>query len=283
MKVAWGGMTVRRYLEANRQIWNAWTPYHVDSGFYDAEGFKKGQRRGRAGNDALEIEAVGDVAGKSLLHLQCHFGLDTLSWARRGATVTGADFAEEAIKTARAMAAELGIQATFVHSDVYDLPKCLDGEFDIVFASHGVLCWLPDLEAWAQVIARFLRPGGVFHLIEAHPFACIFDDTRSDGELRPRYPYFHETEPTRSEGNGSYAAPNAPIRSVSYQWAHSMGEIITSLVRAGLRIESLNEYPFVGWAMFPWMNKRPDGLWELPPEQRSIPLMFAIKASKPNG
>ncbi len=274
---------MRRYREANRQTWNAWTPYHIESGFYDIEGFKKGQRRDRAGNDALEIDAVGDVVGKSLLHLQCHFGLDTLSWARRGATVTGVDFAEESIRTARALAAELGIQATFVHSDIYDLPNRLDGEFDIVFTSHGVLCWLPDLEAWAQVIARFLRPGGFFHLIDGHPFANIFDDKRSDRELRPSYPYFHETEPIRSEGDGSYAAPNAPIHSVSYQWAHSMGETITSLIRAGLRIESLNEYPFVGWAMFPWMTERPDGLWELPPGQKSIPLMFAIKASKPIG
>ena len=269
-----GGMLVRGYREANRQIWNTWTPYHVESGFYDVEGFKKGQRRDRSGNDALEIEAVGDVVGKSLLHLQCHFGLDTLAWARRGATVTGVDFAEEAIKTARALAAETGVPATFVHSDIYDLPSRLDGQFDIVFTSHGVLCWLPDLEAWAQVIVHFLRPGGVFHIIEVHPFATVFDDARSDGELRPAYPYFHEIEPIRSEGNGSYAAPAAPIKSVSYQWAHSMGEILNSLIKAGLRIEALNEYPVGGWAVFPWMVERPDGLWELPPQQRSIPLMF---------
>jgi len=114
-----------------------------------------------------------------------------------------------------------------------------------------------------------------------HPFATIFDDAGSDGDLRPAYPYFHEIEPIRSERNGSYGAPAAPIRSVSYQWAHSMGEILNALIRAGLRIESLNEYPVVGWAVFPWMAERPDGLWELPPEQRSIPLMFSIKASKP--
>jgi SAM-dependent methyltransferase len=276
-----GGLLVRAYRDANRQIWNAWTPYHVRSEFYDVEGFKRGERHGRAGLDALELEAVGDVAGKSLLHLQCHFGLDTLSWARRGATVTGVDFAEEAIRTARALAAEIGLPATFVHSDVYDLPKQLDGEFDIIFASHGVLCWLPHLDAWARVIAHFLRPGGHFHLIEEHPFAGIFDDTRSDGELRACYPYFHEAQPIRSEGEGSYAAPDAPIRSVSYQWVHSMGEIVTALLRARLRIESLEEYPFAAWAKFPWLQQRPDGLWQAPPGQRSIPLMFALRASKP--
>lgn len=272
---------MHRYRAANRQTWNAWTPYHVRSGSYDLAGFKNGQRRDRVGLDALEIAAVGDVAGQSPLHLQCHFGLDTLSWARRGAQVTGVDFAEDAIQMARTLAADVGLDATFVHSDVYELPMRLDGKFDIVFTSHGVLCWLPDLEEWAKVIAHFLRPGGRFHLIEAHPFACTFDDTRVDGELRPFYPYFHEADPLRVEGDGSYAAPDAPVHSVSYQWAHSMGEIINALIRAGLRIESLYEYPFVGWAMFPWMQRRQDGLWELPPGQQGIPLMYAIKASKP--
>lgn len=274
---------MNKYLEANRQLWNARTPYHVNSEFYAVEEFKRGERRGRAGDDALEIQAVGDVTGKSLLHLQCHFGLDTLAWVRRGATVTGVDFAEEAIGAACALAAEMGLQATFVHSDLYDLYDRLVGEFDIVFTSNGVLCWLPDLEAWARVIAHFLRPGGHFHLIEEHPFACIFDDAQRDGELRPRYPYFHEPAPRRSERDGSYAAPDAPIRSVSYEWAHSIGEIINSLIRAGLRIDSLDEYPFLGWAKFPWMQRRPDGLYELPPGQRSVPLMFALKASKPIG
>src|SRR5579864_4514537 len=169
---AWptGREFMRRYCEANRQMWNAWTPYHVESGFYDVEGFKRGQRRDRAGNDALEIEAVGDVVGKSLLHLQCHFGLDTLSWARRGATVTGVDFSEEAIRAARALAADVGVPAAFIQSDIYELPGRLRGEFDIVFTSHGVLGWLPDLDRWAGVVAHFLRPGGRFCLIEGHPF-----------------------------------------------------------------------------------------------------------------
>jgi len=116
---------VSRYRDANRRVWNAWTLHHVESEFYDVEGFKGRGRRDRAGQDALEIQIVGDVAGKTLLHLQCHFGLDTIFWARRGATVTGVDFAEEAIRAARALAAELGIPATFVHSDVYDLAERL--------------------------------------------------------------------------------------------------------------------------------------------------------------
>lgn len=275
--------TMDEYRDANQRMWNEWTRHHIQSAFYDVEGFRRGSRTGRAGLDAIEQAALGDVTGKSLLHLQCHFGLDTLSWARQGARVTGVDFAEDAVREARALASELGLQATFVHSDIYDLPQRLDGTFDIVFTSHGVLCWLPDLERWAHVIAHFLRPGGLFYIIEAHPFALVFDDERNDSELRPRYPYFHETEPMRSEREGSYAAPDAPIRSVTYQWSHSMGEILTAIAGAGLRIESLQEYPRAGWAMFPWLEPRPDGLWQLPSGQTSVPLMFALKAIKPVG
>jgi SAM-dependent methyltransferase len=270
-----------KYRDANQRTWNEWTRHHIQSAFYDLEGFRRGKRAGRAGLDAIEHAALGDVTGKSLLHLQCHFGLDTLAWARRGACVTGVDFAEDAIRGARELAAELRLRATFVHSDIYDLPQRLGGTFDIVFTSHGVLPWLPDLERWAGVIAHFLRPGGLFYIIEAHPFALVFDDERDDRELRPRYPYFHETEPMRSEREGSYAEPDAPIHSVTYEWSHSMGEILTAIAGAGLRIDSLQEYPCAGWAIVPWLELRPDGLWELPVGQPSMPLMFALKAMKP--
>ena len=270
----------RDYLKVNQETWDVWTRYHLGSRFYDLEGFKSGQRSGRAGLDALEAALLGDVAGKSLLHLQCHFGLDTLAWARRGARVTGVDFSEEAIRAARALAGEMGIPAAFVHSNLYDLPTRLGGEFDIVFTSHGVLGWLPDLEGWAGVIARFLAPGGTFCIVEAHPFAMIFDDDVEGPAPRPRYPYFHAPQPQRVERQGSYAAPDAPIRSITYQWSHSMSEIIGSLLRAGLRIVSFDEYPFGGWAMFPWMAQRPDGTWELPPGMGSVPLMFSLLASK---
>lgn len=270
-----------KYRDANRRMWNEWTRHHVRSAFYDVEGFRKGQRTGRAALDAIENAALGDVAGKSLLHLQCHFGLDTLSWARQGARVTGVDFSEDAIREARGLAAECGLPATFVQSDVYALPQRLDETFDIVFTSHGVLSWLPDLEPWAHVIAHFLRPGGLFYIIEAHPFAQVFDEERSDRELRPRYPYFTGPEPVRSERAGSYAAPDAPVRSVTYQWSHSIGEILTAIAAAGLRIDSVEEYPFAAWSIFPWLEPRPDGLWQFPCGEAIVPLMFAVKATKP--
>ncbi len=269
------------YLRSNRELWNAWTPYNVRSAFYDVEGFKAGRQRRRSVLDALETELVGDVHGKSLLHLQCHFGLDSLAWARRGATVTGVDFAQEAIKAARQLAAETGARATFVESDVYDLPANLDGRFDVVFTSHGVLGWLPDLDRWARVVAHFLAPGGRFHLIEAHPFAFLFDDRRTEPGLRLLYPYFHGPEPLREERQGSYAAPDAPIHSVEHTWLHTLADVIGALLRAGLRIEAFAEYPYMAWAMFPWMELREDGAWQLPGGAGSLPLMFSLTASSP--
>ena len=264
------------YLKVNQQTWNTWTPYHVESKFYNVEGFKAGRRT----LNPIVLAGAGDVTGRSLLHLQCHFGIDTMSWARQGATVTGADFSEEAITAARALAAEVGIQATFVHSNLYDLPQHLTGQFDVVFTSYGVLGWLPDLERWAQVIAYFLKPGGIFYIVEVHPVALLFDEHRQDGELRLTYPYFQGTEPLREEKQGSYAAPDAPIHSVTYVWIHPLAEIIGSLLRAGLRITAFEEYPFLAWAFFPWMERRADGFWHLPAAREGIPLMFSLKATK---
>jgi SAM-dependent methyltransferase len=269
-----------RYIETNRATWDAWAKLHAVSEFYDLEGFRAG-RRGRDRLDALERRLVGDVAGKSLLHLQCHIGLDTVAWARRGAVSTGVDFSPAALAVARALAADLNVTATFVESDVYDLPGRLRGTFDVVFTSNGVLCWLPDLERWARVIAHFLEPGGRFCLIEGHPFALVFDDAGPGPELRASYPYFHSPVPMRSEQRGSYAVPDAPIDSLTYQWAHPVSDVLGALLRAGLRIETFEEYPYVGWAMFPWMIKRPDGAWELPVGAHSVPLMFSLTASKP--
>ena len=269
---------MNEYVAANRRLWDAWTPYNVASRFYDVEGFKAG-RRARATLDDLEIALVGDVTGKSLLHLQCHFGMDTIGWAQRGATVTGVDFSPAAIAAARALAAEMGVPATFVESDLYATPHDLDGRFDVVFTSHGVLGWLPDLEGWAQVIARCLAPGGRFCVIEAHPFLMTIDEHRADRELRVTYPYFQGAEPIREEYRGCYAAPDAPIDSVEHVWVHPLSGILGALLRAGLRLESFAEYPFLGWRFIPWMEARPDGTWALP--GAPLPLMFSLTATKP--
>ena len=227
----------------------------------------------------VELEELGDVAGRSLLHLQCHFGMDTLSWARLGADVTGIDFSEPAIGLARSLSDELDIPARFVHSNIYELPDVLSGQFDIVFTSYGVLCWLPDLTRWAQVIAHFLKPGGTFYIAEIHPFGVVFDD-EIETDLRVRYPYFHSEKPMRFDYDSSYASGESKVsHTESYEWAHSLGDIINSLISVGLRIEYLHEFPFCVYKMLPFMEKGKDGWWRLPEQQDSIPLTFSLKAS----
>ncbi|HEY3240046.1 MAG TPA: class I SAM-dependent methyltransferase, partial [Acidimicrobiia bacterium] len=232
------------HVAANKALWNEWTPIHVRSEFYDVEGWKAG----RGGDDLrpLLVEEVGEVAGKDLLHLQCHFGLDTLSWARRGARATGADFSERAIEQARLLSAETGLDATFVLSDVVDLPAQLEGDFDVVFTSFGAINWLPDLPRWAEVVAHFVRPGGFFYIAEAHPFAWVFDDDDAATELRLRYHYWPSPDPLVFANDGSYADPDAPVSEpLEYAWQHSLGEIISSVAAAGLRIDYLHEHPWV--------------------------------------
>lgn len=173
-------------LELNRGYWDEATRLHLRGDLYGVQEFKAGGCR----LHRVEVEEVGDVRGKRLLHLQCHFGLDTLSWARHGAVVTGVDFSTESIAGARRLAGETGIQAEFVCSDLYELPETLPSfhSFDIVYTSYGVLCWLPDLASWAGVIARYLKPGGFFYIAEAHPSARMFpldEDLPRTGGFRP--------------------------------------------------------------------------------------------------
>ncbi|TRO50928.1 class I SAM-dependent methyltransferase, partial [Candidatus Bathyarchaeota archaeon] len=173
------------YYETNKRRWNELVDIHAKSKEYDLENFIAGKNS----LHRVEREKLGDVKGKSLLHLQCHFGLDTISWARLGAKVTGVDFSETAIELAREIAKKVGVDAEFVCSNVYDLPKVHKGEYDIVFTSYGVLCWLQDIEEWARVIAHFLKPGGTFLIVESHPFMWVFDDESE--ELRQKFSYWH--------------------------------------------------------------------------------------------
>ena len=265
------------YTKSNLLLWNEWTSIHEKSEYYNVEGFKAG----KSSLHPLEVEEMGDVAGKSLLHLQCHFGKDTLSWARLGASVTGADFSDRAIALARSLSAELGIPATFVCSDIYGLPGALSGEFDLVFTGGGAINWLPDMAPWAEVIAHFLKPGGTFYIIEIHPFSQIFENTPDDPELKLEYQYFQPPGPLRFETHGSYAAPDADFHFVEYDWIHSMGDIVTSLINAGLRIDFLHEFPYTGHGtQFAGMERTPGGRWRVTGQKSELPLMFSLKATK---
>jgi SAM-dependent methyltransferase len=269
-------------LAENQRVWDEWTRIHVDSAFYDVESFRDGRNGIRIAD--YEREEVGDVTGKTLLHLQCHFGMDTLSWARLGATVTGADFSSAAVTAARALSAEIGIGATFVESNLYDLPANLEGEFDIVYTSGGVLGWLPNIRPWAEVVAHFLKPRGFLYLAEVHPVAQVFaDDNVGPGELRLEYPYWEHAEPISIPVQGSYADRAAPTEPglTEHGWDHSLGEIVTALIDAGLRIDFLHEFDFVEWPV-PWLVKSDDGRYRLPPGTKGqLPLFFSLKATKP--
>jgi SAM-dependent methyltransferase len=268
-------------LRENRDLWNAWTKINFASAFYDVASFRSGERGIRLSD--YELAEVGPVEGRTLLHLQCHFGLDTLSWARLGAIVTGADFSQEGVATARSLAAELEIPATFVLANLYDLPAELDGQFDIVYTSKGVLGWLPDIVGWARVAAHFVKPGGFFYITETHPVAEAFENEEvAPGELKLMYPYWTHREPVSFEAHGSYADPTAPTDGlVEHGWGHSLGEIVTALIDAGLRIEFLHEFDFVEWPVA-FLVEGDDGRWRLPPGTAGeLPLFFSLKASKP--
>ncbi len=263
------------YRENNRSLWNEYARIHARSPFYRVEEFKAGENK----LNELELSEVGDVAGKKLLHLQCHFGMDTLSWARLGAQVTGVDFSDEAIRQAQSLSEELKIPGRFICCDLYDTPQHLDDRFDIVFTSYGVLTWLPDLIRWAQVIAHFLKPGGIFYIAEFHPFAFVFDDEAD--ELRFRYPYFARGA-QKFPVDGSYADRTARVETkTSYEWNHPMGEIVTALISAGLQIEFLHEFPFTVYEQLPFLQKLDRDTWGFADGSDPIPLMFSIRAVKP--
>jgi SAM-dependent methyltransferase len=230
-----------------------------------------------------EIAHVGDVAGKSLLHLQCHFGIDTLSWARLGARVTGADLSPAAIALASDLAVELGFpEARFVESNVYELPERLEGTFDVVYTGRGAINWLPDIRMWARVVAHFVRPGGIFYIVESHPVFNVFENEGvAPGELVVRYPYFEHPDPLTFPVHGSYADPEADVGDqTEHGWDHGLGEIVTALIDAGLRIDLLEEYAYLEWAA-DFLLEGDDGRWRLPPTfTGELPLSFALRASK---
>jgi SAM-dependent methyltransferase len=262
------------YLRANRLLWDQWTDEHEASEFYDLAGFRAGKDRLRS----IELSELGNPAGKSLLHLQCHFGLDTLAWARRGATVTGVDLSPRSIELAESLSRELEIPARFVCSDLYGLPDSLFGKFDIVFSSYGVLHWLSDLPRWASIVARCLKPGGIFYLVDDHPFFRSLT-ANADQDLLVANPYFFSPEPDRVEMEGSYATQGGEKRTF-YIWNHPLSELLAAIQGAGLTLEFLHEFPFAARAKFAFMEQHPDGWWYLPARYPPIPFLYSLRALK---
>lgn len=257
--------------ETNRSYWDERVPLHVRGSFYDVDGFKAGRSTLRD----YELADVGDVTGAELVHLQCHFGLDTLSWERRGARVTGVDFSAPAIASARALAGELGSAAEFVEADVYDAAMTLGRRFDVVYTGRGALCWLPDVVRWAAVVAALLRPGGRFYLTEFHPVEWIF----GEDDVVAKYDYFTPAEGLPYTFGGSYADRSAvTTANDTVQWNHPLGEVVTALVGAGLAVRLLREHATSPLQRWPFMVPADDGTWRMPDDRPSLPFMYSILA-----
>jgi ubiquinone/menaquinone biosynthesis C-methylase UbiE len=259
------------YFEENKKSWNKRTAVHKDSAFYDLESFKKG----KTSLNKIELEELGDVKEKNLLHLQCHFGMDTMSWAREGANCVGVDLSDVAIKLAREINAELKLDTEFVCCNVYDLKQHLDKKFDVVFTSYGTIGWLPDLDAWADIVTYFLKPGGVFYIVDFHPVLWMMDD-----ELEKiKYDYFN-TEIITEEISGSYSDRDAPIKSIEHGWNHPFSEIITALLRHDLQIAAFHEFSYSPYNCFKNLEQAQDGMWRIKGMNEKMPMMYSIKAVK---
>lgn len=253
------------YLQINKDAWDKRTEVHIDSKFYDLDSFKNG----KCSLNPIELDEVGNVEGKSLLHLQCHFGQDTLSWARLGATVTGVDLSPNAIGQATILKNDLGLEATFIESDVCQFGSEHTKQYDIVYTSYGVLCWLPNLEEWANTIAKSLKTGGMFHLIEFHTF----------NDLLCGYSYFPQAKPDVAE-EGTYTENCDGTKSKIVTWPHSLSEVITALIGAGLIIRGFSEYKYSPYNCFNGLDYVPNFGYQLLHKGQQVPLIYSVKAQK---
>ena len=273
-KIGWGIMAyfseMESYFESNRQLWDVRTGIHIASAFYDVPGFIQGESSLRP----VERVEMGDVKGLRLLHLQCHFGLDSLSWVREGAIVTAVDFSSRALQEAQKLADRTRLKADFVEANVMELD--LSKQFDRVFTSYGVLGWLPDLQRWAKVVYHHLKTGGIFYLIEFHPFFMQLDEAGS-----VHYSYFYQPTPDRDEETTTYTDGPAHQVLESYWWNHSLSDVINALMETGLEIEYIHEFPYCAYPLSPSMVKVAEQQWEHRVLKNRIPYMYSIRAQKP--
>ncbi len=259
------------YITLNRNLWNQRTEVHVQSDFYDVESFIKGK------NSLMPIELalLGDVKGKNILHLQCHFGQDTLSLSRMGANVTGVDFSDKAIDKARELNDVLNLQATFVCCDVLDLPNHLEGEYDIVFTSYGVIGWLPDLNRWGEIISHYLKPKGKFVFVEFHPVVWMFDHNFS----QIQYSYFKE-KPIIEKEEGTYADKKANIEAEHMSWNHSLEEVLSTLLHHDIQIQQFKEYDYSPYDCFSHTVKIGENQFQIQHLENKIPMTYAVLGEK---
>lgn len=279
-------MPMDAYREANLANWNDRVPIHAGSREYDLGRFVEG-RDDISTVVAFDRQYLGDVTGKRLVHLQCHIGTDTVSWGRLGATVTGYDFSGPALGQARMLAERMGLaDARFVEGELYDAPGRLAGEtFDIVYTGVGALCWLPDVRRWAEVVAALLAPGGTLLIREGHPVLWALDHDRSDDQLVVATPYFETEKPIRWDEADTYTENGAATleHTVTYEWNHGLGEILTAVMDAGLTIRTFEEHRDLEWPAWHLFERdATTGRYVLPaPLRDRVPCMYTLVAEKP--
>lgn len=263
--------TEQDYIEINRQSWNNRVETHLQSDFYFLEEFIQG----KSSLNDIELSLLGDLSRKSILHLQCHFGQDSISLSRLGAEVVGVDLSDKAIESAKKIAQQVATTTSFVCSDIYDLPNHLNKQFDIVFTSYGTIGWLPDLDKWAKVISHFLKPNGRFIFVEFHPVVWMFDDNFE----KIGYNYFNEKAIIETE-TGTYADKNAPISQDCISWNHSISEVINSLIKQGLTIDSFDELDYSPYNCFNKTIEFEKGKFRIEHLDNKIPMVYALSATK---
>ena len=263
----------QNYIEINRQSWNNRTETHLKSEFYDLDGFLNG----KTSLNEIELNLLGNIKGKTILHLQCHFGQDSISLSRLGADVTGVDLSDKAIESAKQIAKDTKSNAKFICSDIYDLPKHLDEKFDLVFTSYGTIGWLPDLDKWAKIISKFLKPGGQFVFVEFHPVVWMFDDNFD----HVAYRYFNSGAIIETE-NGTYADKNADISQSYVMWNHSLSEVINNLIGNGLEINSLDEFDYSPYNCFNKTIEFEPKKFRIKHLNNNIPMVYSVTATKKN-
>jgi len=271
-----GGMT-KLFFEANQRLWDERVAIHRRdvTGFYEVETVLAGGDK----LNAIEASEIGDVRGLRIAHLQCHFGLDSICLARRGASVTGLDFSPAGIGEARHLAALMGVDAHFVEGNVYDARALLDRDFDIVYVTWGAINWLPDIAAWAKVVASLLKSGGYLYLAESHPSALCLDMV--DGRIIPCFDFRTPADrPICDEQGTTYTGDETKlVNRQNYNWIHPLSDIVNGLIGAGLRLDWLHEHMALTWRLFPNMEEGPDGLYRLPADHPRLPLSFSLKAT----
>lgn len=263
---------MKKYFETNKILWNSRTEIHASSDFYEMEEFLKG----KSSLKEIELELLNDVSGKSILHLQCHFGQDSLSLARMGAKVTGLDISETAIEKAQKLNKEMGLDAKFVCANVYDTATVIDETFDIVFISYGAICWLPDLDKWAKLIAERLKPGGKLVLTEFHPVIYMYNWENHKLE----FSYFNTGSPYEETVKGTYAVKDSAIEFKEYFWTHSLSEVIQSLIQNNLHLSTIKEFDYSPYNCFDNMFERSPGRYVYGITRENFPHVFALEAIK---